>query len=154
MCCRNEEKAMRIIASYTVIDIFKVVFISLFTFALLAGFTMFCSSLIMDKVELKQQTMDDYYEFKEKTQREIKLLKGGIMLERVKRIVSEALCVRLDKIVPAARLEEDLEADSLDLIELQMGLEGEFEIKIPDVDAEKMITVQDIVTYIQDRSGD
>jgi len=67
---------------------------------------------------------------------------------RLKRIVVEQLNVAESQVVPSARFTEDLNADSLDLVEMIMALEEEFNIEIPDEDAEKILTVQDAMDYI------
>lgn len=69
--------------------------------------------------------------------------------ERVKKIISEQLSVDLDKITPDAKFVDDLGADSLDTVELVMALEEEFEIDIPDEEAEKIVTFNDVLSYIQ-----
>ena len=63
----------------------------------------------------------------------------------------EVLQVPADKVTKEARFAEDLDADSLDLVELVMALEEEFEIEIPDEDAEKITTVQQAIDYISER---
>jgi acyl carrier protein len=68
--------------------------------------------------------------------------------ERVKGIVVELLGVDLERVTPPARFREDLEADSLDLVELIMKFEEEFGGEISDEDAQKITTVGDAVTYI------
>ena len=68
--------------------------------------------------------------------------------ERVKKIVVDLLGVDDDRVVPAARFREDLEADSLDLVELIMAFEDKFGAEISDEDAQKITTVGDAVTYI------
>jgi acyl carrier protein len=70
------------------------------------------------------------------------------MEARLKKIVAEQLGVDESKIVPSARFTEDLNADSLDLVEMIMSLEEEFGIEIPDEDAEKIVTVGDAINYI------
>jgi acyl carrier protein len=70
------------------------------------------------------------------------------MVERLKKIVAEQLGVDESKIVPNARFTDDLNADSLDLVEMIMSLEEEFGVEIPDEDAEKIVSVQDAITYI------
>lgn len=70
------------------------------------------------------------------------------MQERLTKIVAEQLGVEESKIVPSARFTEDLNADSLDLVEMIMSLEEEFGVEIPDEDAEKILTVQDALDYI------
>jgi acyl carrier protein len=69
--------------------------------------------------------------------------------ERVKKIVVDLLGVDMDRVVPAARFREDLEADSLDLVELIMAFEEEFGGEITDEDAQKITTVGEAVSYIQ-----
>ncbi|WP_413175609.1 acyl carrier protein [Anabaena azotica] len=71
------------------------------------------------------------------------------IFEKVKDIVIEQLDIDdKTKVVPNASFTEDLNADSLDIVELVMALEEEFEIEIPDEDAEKILTVQEVVDYI------
>lgn len=72
--------------------------------------------------------------------------------ERVKQIVAEQLGVEEDQVTNEASFMEDLGADSLDTVELVMALEEEFDIEIPDEDAEKIQTVQDAVDYITEHS--
>lgn len=69
--------------------------------------------------------------------------------ERVRKIVAEQLSVEDEKITPDASFVDDLGADSLDTVELVMALEEEFEIDIPDEEAEKIITFKDVLTYVQ-----
>ena len=73
--------------------------------------------------------------------------------ERVKKVVVEQLDVSEDEVTPQAQFIEDLGADSLDVVELIMGLEEEFDVEIPDEEAEKIHTVQDAVNYIDSKSG-
>ena len=68
--------------------------------------------------------------------------------QQVKAIVAEQLGVKQEQVTNDASFVDDLGADSLDTVELVMALEEEFEIEIPDEDAEKIRTVQDAVTYI------
>jgi len=68
--------------------------------------------------------------------------------EKVKNIIIEQLGVSADEVVPEASFVDDLGADSLDLVELVMVLEEEFGKEIPDEDAEKIQTVQDVTNYI------
>jgi len=70
--------------------------------------------------------------------------------ERLRKIVAEQLSVDEEDVVPEASFIEDLNADSLDLVELIMTLEEEFNIKISDEDAEKIQTVQDAMDYLQE----
>ncbi len=67
---------------------------------------------------------------------------------KVKQIVAEKLGVAEDKVVPTAAFVDDLGADSLDQVELIMAFEDEFDVEIPDEDAEKLKTVQDALTYL------
>ncbi len=69
--------------------------------------------------------------------------------ERVKKIIAEKLSVDLEEVVPEASFVDDLGADSLDLVELIMSMEEEFDTDISDEDAEKITTVQDAINYIQ-----
>lgn len=69
--------------------------------------------------------------------------------ERVKKIVVEHLGVDAAKAVPEASFIDDLGADSLDTVELVMAFEEEFNIEIPDDSAEKIMTVQDAINYIE-----
>ncbi len=78
------------------------------------------------------------------------------VFERVKKVVIEQLGVSEEQVVPSASFVDDLNADSLDLVELIMALEDEFSksnwrLVIPDEDAEKILTVQDIIDYIKDK---
>ena len=68
---------------------------------------------------------------------------------RVKEIVCEHLGVSAEEVTPEASFIEDLGADSLDIVELVMALEEEYEMEISDEDAEKIKTVQDVITYIE-----
>jgi acyl carrier protein len=71
--------------------------------------------------------------------------------ERVKKIIAEQLGVEEDEVTPEASFVEDLGADSLDTVELVMALEEEFEIEIPDEDAEKILTVGKALEYIKEK---
>lgn len=73
---------------------------------------------------------------------------------KVKDIIAKQLGVDLDKVTPESSFVDDLGADSLDTVELVMAFEESFNIEIPDEDAEKILKVQDAVTYINDKSGD
>jgi acyl carrier protein len=72
--------------------------------------------------------------------------------ERVKEINVEQLGVEEDEVLPAAKFIEDLGADSLDTVELVMAFEEEFDLEIPDEDAEKIATVGDAISYIKENS--
>ncbi len=72
---------------------------------------------------------------------------------RVKKIIAERLSLSEDEIRMDSSFLDDLGADSLDIVELIMAFEEEFDIKIPDEDAEKIETVKDVVDYIQSHLG-
>jgi len=69
--------------------------------------------------------------------------------DSVKNIIAEQLGVEASEATPEASFTEALGADSLDLVELIMAFEEEFEIEIPDDDAEKIATVKDAIDYIE-----
>lgn len=70
------------------------------------------------------------------------------LVQKVKDIIAESLGVKKTEVVPAASFIDDLNADSLDIVELVMTIEKEFDIEIPDDEAEKIRTVQDAIDYI------
>ena len=72
--------------------------------------------------------------------------------DRVQKIVVEHLGVEADKVTQEASFIDDLGADSLDIVELVMAIEKEFELDIPDEDAERISTVQDAIEYILDQA--
>jgi acyl carrier protein len=72
--------------------------------------------------------------------------------ERVKEIIVEQLGVEEDEVTPTAKFIEDLGADSLDTVELVMAFEEEFDLEIPDEDAEKIVTVGDAIQYMKDNT--
>ena len=72
--------------------------------------------------------------------------------ERVKNIICDQLAVEQEKVTQTASFIDDLGADSLDIVELVMTMEVEFDLDIPDEDAEKMKTVGDVVKYIASKS--
>ena len=71
--------------------------------------------------------------------------------EKVKDIIVEQLGVNPEQVTPAAKFIEDLGADSLDTVELVMAFEEEFNVEVPDEDAEKLQTVGDVIRYIEDK---
>lgn len=74
------------------------------------------------------------------------------IFEKVKELTAEELGVSADMITPDTSFADDLEADSLDLMQLMMAIEGEFDLdEISDEDAENIVTVNDAVMYIYDR---
>lgn len=73
---------------------------------------------------------------------------------KVKEIITDKLGVEESQITPEASFTNDLGADSLDIVELVMGFESEFNISIPDEDAEKIGTVGDAVSYLKEKVGE
>ena len=73
--------------------------------------------------------------------------------ERVTEIIAEQLGVSKEEVVPEASFIDDLGADSLDIVELVMAMEEEFDIEIPDEDAEKIQTIGDAITYVRERAA-
>ncbi len=71
------------------------------------------------------------------------------LIEEVKEVVVEQLNVNPEEVKEESKFVEDLGADSLDVVELVMALEEKFDIEIPDTDAEKIITVNDAIQYIE-----
>jgi len=75
------------------------------------------------------------------------------ILEKVKAVVVEKLGVEPEQVVPEARFIEDLNADSLDIVELVMGLEDEFGLEISDEEAENIRTVGDAIKFIEEKTA-
>jgi acyl carrier protein len=73
--------------------------------------------------------------------------------DRLRKIIADQLSVNEDDVVPEASFIDDLNADSLDLVELIMSLEEEFGVKISDEDAAKIQTVQDAMDYLQEHAN-
>ncbi len=73
--------------------------------------------------------------------------------DRVKDIIVDQLGVDEDKINPESKFVEDLGADSLDTVELVMAFEEEFDVEVPDEEAEKLQSVGDVITYINNAKG-
>ena len=74
--------------------------------------------------------------------------------EKIKSTVADQLGVKEDEVVTTASFVEDLGADSLDVVELVMALEEEFELEIPDEDAEKLETVQHVIDYVEEKKAE
>ena len=74
------------------------------------------------------------------------------IFDKVKEIIIEQLGVAEDAVTEDAAFIDDLGADSLDIVELIMALEEEFDIEIPDAEAEKIVTVRDAVEYIKENA--
>ena len=68
--------------------------------------------------------------------------------DKVRKIIAKKLGVEVEEIVPEASFVDDLGADSLDLVELIMSMEEEFDVEISDEDAEKITTVKDAYNYV------
>ncbi|MBQ4310588.1 MAG: acyl carrier protein [Oscillospiraceae bacterium] len=75
-----------------------------------------------------------------------------MVFDKVKEIIIEQLDVDEDKVVESASIQDDLGADSLDVVDLVMSIEEEFDIEIPDEDVEGIKTVADIVKYIENNT--
>jgi acyl carrier protein len=73
--------------------------------------------------------------------------------DRVTEIIVEQLGVSKEEVVPEASFIDDLGADSLDIVELVMAMEEEFDIEIPDEDAEKIQTIADAISYVRERAA-
>ena len=73
--------------------------------------------------------------------------------ERIKSIIAEQLGVKVEEVNPESSFVDDLGADSLDTVELIMALEEEFNVEIPDEDAEKMSKVSDVVKYVEEKAA-
>lgn len=80
-------------------------------------------------------------------------MKKEEVLARLKEIIRDRLDVEDDQIVPEATFVDDLGADSLDIVELIMGIEEEFDIEIPDEDAEKLTSVGEAMNYTLSKIG-
>ena len=74
------------------------------------------------------------------------------IFDKVKGIIVEQLGVAEENVNTEASFIDDLGADSLDIVELIMALEEEFDLEIPDAEAEKIVTVNDVVEYIKDNA--
>lgn len=73
--------------------------------------------------------------------------------DRVKDIIVDQLGVNADQVNPEAKFVEDLGADSLDTVELVMAFEEEFDVEVPDEEAEKLQSVGNVITYITNAKG-
>ena len=73
--------------------------------------------------------------------------------QKIKDIIVEQLSVNAEHVTPEAKFIEDLGADSLDIVELVMAFEEEFGVEVPDSDAEKLLSVGDVVKYIEDKQS-
>lgn len=73
------------------------------------------------------------------------------MLEKMKEIIADQLSIEADGITEASTFKEDLGADSLDLFQLVMALEDEYNVEIPSDDLQNLLTVGDVMKYLKDR---
>jgi acyl carrier protein len=73
--------------------------------------------------------------------------------KKVEQIIVEQLGVNPEQVTPTANFIEDLGADSLDIVELVMAFEEEFSVEVPDEEAEKLHTVQDVIDYIKKKQS-
>ena len=73
------------------------------------------------------------------------------VFDKVKELISEQLDVKADDITEASNIQDDLGADSLDVVDLVMALEDEFDVEIPEDQVENIKTVGDIVKFIEDK---
>lgn len=71
------------------------------------------------------------------------------MFERVREVLADQLGLEENEIKPESKLKDDLGADSLDMVELIMAMEEEFDVEIPDEEAQSIRTVQDAVNYVE-----
>ena len=78
---------------------------------------------------------------------------AGSPEERLKKIIAEQLGVSEDEVVPEASFIDDLNADSLEMVDLIISLEEEFSVQVSDEDAEKIKNVQDAIDYLHDHLG-
>ena len=76
------------------------------------------------------------------------------MSEKMKSIIAEQLNIDASEITLESSFKDDLNADSLDLFEMVMALEDNYGVEIPSEDLEKLLTVGDVVNYLQDKGGD
>ncbi len=81
---------------------------------------------------------------------ELKKMSSEEIFDKVKEIIVEQLGVTENAVTMDASFIDDLGADSLDIVELIMALEEEFDLEIPDADAEKIVSVSDVVDYIKE----
>ena len=83
----------------------------------------------------------------------ISMEEQNMIFEKLKDIIAEQLSVDADKVTLEANIQEDLDADSLDIVDLITTIEDEFDISIPDEAVEEIKTVNDIVTYVENNAA-
>ncbi|MGM0508796.1 MAG: acyl carrier protein [Fusobacteriota bacterium] len=74
------------------------------------------------------------------------------VLDQIKEVIVDQLGVDPERVVPEASFIDDFDADSLDTVELIMEFEEEFDVEIPDEEAEKLKTVQDVLDYVKENA--
>lgn len=74
-----------------------------------------------------------------------------MVLEKIKKLFAEGLNMSEEEIQPQSNLYEDLDADSLDVIEIILALEAEFDVDIPDEDMAQITTIQELASYIEEK---
>ncbi len=74
-----------------------------------------------------------------------------MVFEKIKQMLADQLDANVDDMTMETRIGEDLGADSLDVVELLMAIEEEFDVEIPDEDIESLKTISDVVEYIQNK---
>lgn len=74
--------------------------------------------------------------------------------KRMAGLITEQLGVSKDEVAPGASFFDDLGADSLDIVELVMSMEEEFDVEIPDDDLERLVTIGDAIAYLKERLGE
>ena len=114
----------------------------------------FCENSMFLRFDLSPEILQIFYKYIHylayRNERKLKHRKKQMSIEeRVKKIIVEQLGVKEEDVKPEASFVEDLGADSLDTVELVMALEEEFDIEIPDEEAEKITTVQSAIDYVQ-----
>ena len=114
----------------------------------------FCENSMFLRFDLSPEILQIFYKYIHyltyRNERKLKHRKKQMSIEeRVKKIIVEQLGVKEEDVKSEASFVEDLGADSLDTVELVMALEEEFDIEIPDEEAEKITTVQSAIDYVQ-----
>ena len=71
------------------------------------------------------------------------------MIEKISKIIAEQLCAEIEDVKPESNIIDDLNADSLSVVEILMAIEEEFGLKVPDEDVQSLKTVKDIADYVE-----
>jgi acyl carrier protein len=77
----------------------------------------------------------------------------AVSRDKIKEIIAQQLAVNIEQVTDEAKFKEDLNADSLDLVEMIMAFEEEFNVEIPDDDAQNITTVGDALKYVEEKSA-